>query len=237
MTTETDSSSIPRSASIAASAQRVRLRDGAVVDVHPIRPADGERLRHFHARLSPLSIQMRYFHAVPSLPEAVVAAFLCIDAVNRMTLVATVDDDAQVTSRWEIVGMVNCDRISPNAAEIAFLVEDAWQGRGVASILLYDAATWAHECGFRRFLAITLRRNHRMLNMLRHCGFPCTLHDVVGDEEVEVWLDITAPPLCPLARSRQETIWAMDVDFMSKPESTYPITRGLAVCAIHDADA
>jgi len=205
MTTETAFNSIPLSVSVAASAHRVRLRDGAVVDVHPICPDDGERLQRFHARLSPTSIHMRYFHAVPVLPDAVVAAFLRIDAENRMTLVATVDDDAHMMSRWEIMGMVNCVRISPDAAEIAFVVEDAWQGRGVAGTLLYDAAMWAHGCGFRRFLAITLRRNCRMLNMLRHCGFPCTLHDAVGDEEVDVWLDITAPPICPLARFRQET--------------------------------
>jgi GNAT superfamily N-acetyltransferase len=176
-----------------------------MVDVHPIWPEDGERLQRFHACLSPTSIHMRSFHAMLALPEAVVAAFLRLDAANRMTLVATLDDDAQIPSKGEIVGMVNCVRISPDAAEIAFVVADAWQGRGVAGTPLYDAAPWAHGCGFRRFLAITLRRNCRMLNMLRHCGFPCTLGDGVGDEEVDVWLDITAPPLCPLARFRQET--------------------------------
>jgi hypothetical protein len=65
MTTETAFNSIPLSVSVAASAHRVRLRDGTVVDVHPICPEDGERLQRFHARLSPTSIHMRYFHAVP----------------------------------------------------------------------------------------------------------------------------------------------------------------------------
>jgi GNAT superfamily N-acetyltransferase len=94
--------------------------------------------------------------------------------------------------------MVNYDRISADAAEAAFVVADAWQGRGVASVLLYDLAAYARERGFRHFLAITLRRNLRMLNLLRRCGFPCAVHDG-GDEEIEVWLDITAAPLCRLA--------------------------------------
>lgn len=189
-------------------AHRVWLRDGAVIDVRPILPDDGERLQRFHARLSPTSIRMRYFHAVPFLSDALIVTFTHVDYVERMALVATVGgsnlgtldnaDDAIDTAKQEIVSIVNYEHISTDTAEVAFVVEDAWQGKGVASTLLYDLATYAHECGYHYFLAITLYRNLPMLTLLRKCGFPCTLNDR-GDEEVAVRMDISVAPMCRLA--------------------------------------
>ncbi len=175
----------------AFSAHRVQLRDGAALVMRPIQTNDSERLQRFHARLSPTSIRLRYFHLVPFLTEEMIASFTRVDWINQMALVATVAGaDAAVTPEQEIIGMANCNRISTDAAEVAFLVEDAWQGRGVASALLDDVAACARARGFRRLLAITLQGNVRMLTVLRRCGFPCALQER-GDEEVDVWLDLT----------------------------------------------
>jgi RimJ/RimL family protein N-acetyltransferase len=218
---KTETASIP-SPSVGDLAHRVLLRDGAAIDVRPIQPNDSERLQRLHARLSPTSIRMRYFHVVPSLSDALAATFTHVDYVDRMALVATVGGDTATTLRkQEIVGMVNYDRISADAAEVAFVVEEAWQGRGVASTLLYDLAAYARECGFRRFLAITLRCNIRMLNVLRQCGFPCTLHDR-GDEEVDAWVDIAVAPMCWLAPFTRRTMLGLYADVGSEPEPTYP---------------
>lgn len=200
----------------------VRLRDGTRIDVRPILPEDGDRLQRFHTRLSPTTTYQRYFHVVRSLPDAMIATFTHVDYVNRMALVAlptvgvdTTTDSTGSAARCpllelleprEMVALANYVRLSADAAEVAFVVEDAWQGRGVARILLYDLATHAHECGFRRLLATTLRRNVRMLTILRQCGFPCTVHDQADAEEeaggeVAVWLDISSAPVCRLAFS------------------------------------
>jgi GNAT superfamily N-acetyltransferase len=185
------------SASATALAHRVRLRNGAVIAVRPIRPDDGERLRHFHARLSPTTILLRYFHVMPMLSDALVVSFTHVDDMNQMGLVATVGaDDATDVAPQEIVGLVNYARISADTAEVAFVVADAWQGKGIASMLLYDLAAFAHAVGFHYLLAITLRRNWRMLSLLRQCGFPYTLHEPEDDEdEVDVQLDISAAPM------------------------------------------
>jgi GNAT superfamily N-acetyltransferase len=205
------------SPSVGAWAQRVLLRDGAAIDLRPIQPDDGDRLQRFHARLSPTSIRMRYFHVMPSLSDALVATVTHVDYVDRMALVATVSaDNAPALRQQEIVGMVNYDRICADAAEVAFVVEDAWQGRGVASTLLYDVAAYARQWGFRRFLAITLRRNIRMLNVLRQCGFPCTLRDR-GDDEVDVWVDITEAPMCWLVSLTRRTVLDVYADVEPEP--------------------
>lgn len=198
---------------LASLGHRVLLRDATAIDVRPIHPDDGDRLRRFHARLSPASIRMRYFHLVPVLPDAIVAGLTHVDYLDRMALVATVGGNAldtpgamcpgdnahDDTAAQEIVSLVNYDRVSADTAEIAFVVEDAWQGKGIASTLLYDIAAYAHARGFHYFLAITLYRNVPMLTLLRQCGFPCTLRDR-GDDEIHVLLDITMAPICRLAR-------------------------------------
>ncbi|HEX8997370.1 MAG TPA: GNAT family N-acetyltransferase [Ktedonobacterales bacterium] len=172
-------------------AHRVQLRDGAALIVRPIQADDGERLRRFHGRLSPISIRLRYFHLVPSLTDEMITSLTRVDGINQMTLVAAIaGNDAPTAPEPEIIGMVNCNRMRPDAAEVAFIVADAWQGRGVAGALLGAAADCARAHGFRHLLAITLHSNTRMLTALRRSGFPCALQER-GDEEVDVWLDIT----------------------------------------------
>ena len=150
----------------------------------------------------PTTIALRYFHLVTSLPDALVVSFTHLDYLDRMALVATCESvpmatDAATTSTFseEIVSLANYDRVSADTAEIAFVVEAAWQGQGLASTLLYDLAAYAHVCGFSRLLAILLYRNRAMLAVLQRSGFPCLLHDR-GDDEISAWLDSTTPPRC-----------------------------------------
>ncbi len=184
-------------------AHRAQLHDGSVLEVRPIRPDDGDRLRSFHARLSPTTIALRYFHLVTSLPDAVVVALTHLDYLDHMALVATREiaspPHAPSADSEEIVSLANYERVSADTAEVAFVVEDAWQGHGLGGMLLYDLAAYAHACGFRRFLAILLYRNSGMLALLRHCGFPCLMHDQ-GDDEIYAWLDLTAAARCPVIR-------------------------------------
>ncbi len=213
LTPATDDSTPTRLAAVDVT-HRIRLRDGTVLEVRPTHPGDGDRLQRFHARLSPTTIALRYFHLMTRLPDALVASFTHLDSLNHMALVATHESAAPpppsiptsprapAVVAEEIVSLANYDRVSADTAEVAFVVEDVWQGQGIASILLYDLAAYAHAYGFSRLLAILLYHNSAMLAVLRHCGFPCQMRDQ-GDDEIYVWLDITAPPRCrcaPLAR-------------------------------------
>jgi RimJ/RimL family protein N-acetyltransferase len=163
------------------------LLDGSTVHVRPIRPDDTEQLRAFHSHLSADTIIMRFFHLMPDLPRTMAEHFTHVDYVNRMALVAT-----QVDAEGErFVGVVRYDRIGPTEAEVAFVVDDHWQGYGIATALLLRLACHARQQGFKTLVAITMGTNRKMLDVLRHCGFPCTCR--VVDSEVECTLDITAP--------------------------------------------
>ena len=78
------------------------LADGGTVHVRPITPGDRERLIAFHGRLSPETVQLRFFTPHPRLSDAEVERFTQVDGTDRAALVATQDD--------EIVAVVRYDR-------------------------------------------------------------------------------------------------------------------------------
>jgi GNAT superfamily N-acetyltransferase len=168
------------------------LHDSAVLRVRLIRADDTERLRAFHAGLSPESIVFRFFRVLPQLQLELAEHFTHVDYENRMALVATSGEG----SEERILAVVRYDRTGPTEAEVAFVVADEWQGHGIATALLYRLAAYARDHGFTTFVALIMGSNQRMLDVLRNAGFPHTTS--YCDGEVEVRLDITTDPTEPL---------------------------------------
>jgi RimJ/RimL family protein N-acetyltransferase len=166
------------------------LRDGSRVLTRPIQPDDTQRLRAFHAHLSMDTIFFRFFRVVPTLSEQEANRFTHVDYENRMALVATVGPGADE----QIVAVVRYDRTDAERAEVAFVVQDGWQGHGIATALLLRLAEYARGRGLKELVAVTMACNAKMLEVLRHCGYPCTMRFVEGD--IEAQLDITKQP-CP----------------------------------------
>jgi RimJ/RimL family protein N-acetyltransferase len=170
-------------------AHDLTLRDGSVVQVRAIRADDTARLQAFHAHLSMESIIWRFFRSVPRLSEAQARQFTHVDYADRMALLATRGEGAQE----EILAVVRYDRqAAAHEAEVAFVVQDAWQGHGIATALLHELAAYARRQGIERFVALTMGTNVRMLAVLRHSGYPCQMRYDGGD--ILATLDISAPP-------------------------------------------
>jgi acyl-CoA synthetase (NDP forming)/RimJ/RimL family protein N-acetyltransferase len=146
----------------------VVLRDGGTAHLRPIRPDDADRLRRFHARLSDETIYFRFFSLLRELSDKDVAKYTVVDHVDRVALVATVGH--------EIIGVVRYERVSPDLAEVAFNIEDDYQGRGVGSVFLEHIAAAARERGVARFVADVLPNNRKMLRVFQDAGY------VVGHE-------------------------------------------------------
>lgn len=142
----------------------VVLADGGTVHVRPITADDAGRLVAFHARLSPQTVYYRFFAAMPRLAPREVERFTQVDHDLRAALVALLGD--------EIVGVVRYDRLPGTGdAEVAFVVQDAHQGRGLGSVLLEHLNAAARERGISRFVAEVLPDNRRMLGVFRDAGF------------------------------------------------------------------
>ncbi len=134
------------------------LSDGGTVHIRPLRPDDAPAHRAFFSHLSEESIYFRFFAAKRELSDAEVAHFTTVDYHDRMAFAAFIRDEMIAVGRYE--------RLAASAsAEVAFVVADEHQGRGIASLLLEYLAAYAPDNGITRFTADTLTENRRMLDV------------------------------------------------------------------------
>ncbi len=142
-----------------------RLRAGIHVLVRPIRSSDGAAMSAFHESLSPRSVYRRFFFAHPHLSPGEVERFTTVDYVDRMAFV--------VVDGRQIVGVGRYERLDgSDEAEVAFVVTDAYQRRGIGALLLDHLAGAARPHGISRFMAQTLSENRDMLGVFLASGFP-----------------------------------------------------------------
>jgi RimJ/RimL family protein N-acetyltransferase len=144
----------------AAFVRVARLADGSRVTIRPIRPDDEPRLIALFSRLSPRTVYERFFRTYRELPAEWYRSFANVDYRTRLALVAE--------HAAEVVGVARYEPgETPGTAEIAMVVEDAWQGRGLGTVMLGDLMRAAETAGITRFSAEVLAENHRMLRLLR----------------------------------------------------------------------
>src|SRR5712692_1621628 len=154
----------PRPAAYPSELMRaVVLKDGASARIRPIRPDDEPRLVDLYERLSRHTAYQRFFTVLRRLPSDWYHFFANVDYVRRLALVA----ERETVAGVQLIGVGRYEPSEePDTAEVAFVVEDGWQGRGLGGILL-DAVLGAAEArGIRRFRADVQADNHRMLRQI-----------------------------------------------------------------------
>ena len=163
----------------------VVVADGATVHLRPIEPTDADALIAFHAGLSEHTRYLRYFSVYKQMSERDVVRFTTVDHVNRVALV--------VVLGGQIIGVGRFDRLTdPAEAEVAFVVADAHQGRGIGSILLEHLAAAARERGVHRFVAEVLAENSRMVRVFVDAGYQASHQYDYGVVHLEFAIDQTA---------------------------------------------
>lgn len=158
----------------------VVLSDGATAHLRPIRPDDADRLVEFYGRVSDDSKYFRFFVPYPTLSPRDVETFTQVDHTDRVALIVLIGDEMIAVGRYE--------RIDAGQAEVAFLVEDDHQGRGVGSVLLEHLAQSARERGIGRFVAEVLPHNHKMITVFSEAGY--TIASRLTDGIVHVEFEI-----------------------------------------------
>ncbi len=188
----------------------VVLRDGGTCHLRPIRSDDAAGLIAFHSRLSATTVYYRFFAPYPRLSDRDVERFTHVDYRDRGALVATIGD--------AIIGVVRYDRVADGEAEVAFVIEDEHQGRGLGTIFLEHIAQAARERGIRRFVAEVLPENARMLEVFEHAGY--TAETARDEGFISLSFDIT-PTTSSLAvtHAREQRAEANAVARLVRPRS------------------
>jgi RimJ/RimL family protein N-acetyltransferase len=138
------------------------LTDGTEMLVRPARTDDAEGVQLMHDRCSAESRRLRYFTSIPRLPRAALERLLVPRA--GVTLVA-VRPDGGIAAVGSLL-----QTAEPGGGELALLVEDAWQGRGLGTAMLRRLGSLAQARGLAELRAHVLPGNRRMLGVFERAG-------------------------------------------------------------------
>lgn len=148
---------------------QVRLRNGLMVTIRAIRPDDRGRLKSAFENLDAKSIYTRFFGFKKELTSAELEAATSVDFKSTVALVATIGSGETETI---IAGARYVTDKSGTAAEVAFTVEEDYQGLGLATLLLKELRDIARARGLVRFEAEVLSANASMLKVFHKSGLP-----------------------------------------------------------------
>jgi acetate---CoA ligase (ADP-forming) len=145
----------------------VALRDGSTVRVRPVLPRDLDSIEALFARLSHNSVRMR-FHGSTSPSRAMLESFVEVDYRTTLSLVAETGLDELKRS----IALATYVQTNEGRAEMALVVDDAYQGLGLGSVLIEHLGEAASEAGISTFEAEVLASNADMLEVLRNLDLP-----------------------------------------------------------------
>ncbi|MBN1657535.1 MAG: GNAT family N-acetyltransferase [Anaerolineae bacterium] len=147
--------------------ETVTLHDGTEVIIRPIRPDDAPRLQSTFHRLSPETIFYRFLGQPKNLADEQAHRLANVDYDSHMAFVAMIGDDVIGVARYA----------EPNwgedgVAEAGVIVEDAYQSKGLGTMLLKRLTDYGKAHGIHTFAATIHHSNVKILRFLRHSGLP-----------------------------------------------------------------
>ncbi|MFN8088729.1 MAG: GNAT family N-acetyltransferase [Mycobacterium sp.] len=143
----------------------VRLADGAELTLRPVLPGDHERIASGQVEYSKETLYRRFMS--PSGPSIALMDYLFeVDYVHHFVWVLTDGVDGPVVADARFV----VDEQDSSLAEVAFIVGDHYQGRGIGNLLMDALVVAAHVSGVRRFCARVLSDNVPMRAILDRFG-------------------------------------------------------------------
>jgi len=149
---------------------------GAELILREARAADAADVREMHERCSAQSLRWRYFSAAPQ-----------VESVLGWMFDSRRGRSVAVSDQGRLVGLGHLVRTdSPGVGEVALLVEDEWQDRGIGSLLVDLLTRLAADAGYARIRADVALDNDRMRHILLARGWSITLVDGVHELGLEL---------------------------------------------------
>ncbi|HEY8647359.1 MAG TPA: GNAT family N-acetyltransferase, partial [Gaiellaceae bacterium] len=192
----------------------VVLRDGSTLRLRSTTPSDEGALVEFFGRLSAESLHLRFQGGV-SVDAQLVGRFLRSDG-ETLSLIGELADEKGTT---RVIALGTSIRLrDPSRAEVAFVVADEYQRRGIGSRLLERLAAHARREGIERFVAQVLPENAAMLRVFKDTGFEVKRRFLDGVVEVEFELT-SSPEVLDLIAQRDHSAVAASLTPFFQPHS------------------
>jgi RimJ/RimL family protein N-acetyltransferase len=146
---------------------REQLRDGRPIEIRALRPSDEagmlDAINHTNAE----SLRRRFFVTKRAFSDKEKAFFMNADFVKHVALVAEIETDGRRT----IIGGGRYIVTEPGGAEIAFVVIDDYQGKGIGTLLMRHLAVIGRTAGLKELIADVLPENAAMRKVFSKFGF------------------------------------------------------------------
>jgi RimJ/RimL family protein N-acetyltransferase len=156
-------------------AEKETLKNGTVVTVRAVRPDDGDKIHRAFKSLDRASVYNRFFGYKDDVTKAELSHITGVDFERDVTLLVTTGSGEDEM----VIGGVSYFAIDSDvpggSAELAFTVEEDYQGQGIASSLLRRLAEIGRRKRLGQFEAEVFTANLQMLNVFHHSGLPMTL--------------------------------------------------------------
>ena len=164
-------------------ATRHVFKDDLTVDFRAIKPSDVEDMRRLFYRFSDTSVYYRYFSPIKTMPHAKMQAYVNVDYRQTMSIVGLVREMGE----GSIIAEARFVRESEEpVADVAFVVDEKYQGYGIATFMLKMLVRLAKERGLRGFKADVLASNKAMLKVFERSGLAVEARVVEGVYELNL---------------------------------------------------
>ena len=146
------------------------LRDGQRTEIRAYRPDDQDALMAAVGQMSSETLYRRFFTVKRKFSDREREFFLNVDFVDHVALLAWIDEPAGPV----VAGGGRYVVVEPGKAEVAFVVIDPYQGRGLGGALMRHLADIARAAGLKALVAEVLPENKPMLKVFANSGLPMT---------------------------------------------------------------
>ena len=171
--------------------RRVELKGGTEVFLRPLRPDDEPLMKDMFYSFSERTRYLRFHGPMKSLPHNRLQVFCNVDYNEEMALTGVVGDPGSE----EVVAVGRYTRdAADNSAEVAFMVRDDWQNKGLGTKLFDMLVEIGRERGIQRFHAEVLHENVPMLNVFHHSNCHVSTSTEANVVHVNIVLNPEHPP-------------------------------------------
>lgn len=162
---------------------RITLKNGKTMSLRPLLPSDEIAYRNFFYSLKEETIYLRFFHSITIFSRKMAQDHWAImDYRKNISLIGIV----QNSGNKEIVAIGTYAKMDDKWAEVAFVVREDYQNKGIAAYIFKELERVASANGFEGFFATTLPENKSMINLAKKCFSDIKI--TANQDEIEIWM-------------------------------------------------